>query len=283
MAKNLWLVGLVTSLLVGCSSLYYYPSKRELVYRHKLPIQPVDVSFDSEDGTNLHAWHFRTLDLKDPKAVIVHFHGNAENLTSHFLALYEAPAKGYAYLTFDYRGYGRSDGNPNPTGLVNDGVAAIKWMHKMYPTRPLVVFGQSLGGAVAIRSVVKIKNEVPISLLVLDSTFPDYRIAARSAFANSVLLFLFQPLAWAIVDNSESPWSDIPKISPTPLIVVHGTDDKIVDTSLGRQVFDLAKEPKEFWSIPKGKHLEFMFKNDGEFGERFYDRLAALAQKKAQN
>lgn len=261
----------------GCSSLFYFPKKRELVYRHKMPIQPQDVFFQSEDGTKLHAWYFGPLEIKEPKAVIVQFHGNAENLTTHFLSLYEAPSRGLAYLIFDYRGYGQSEGYPNPKGVIEDGVAAIKWMHQKHPDKPLVVFAQSLGGAIAFRAVNKVKHEVPISLMLVDSTFYDYRSQARSMFASSFLTFLFQPIAWALADNSETPINDIPQISPIPLIVAHGTKDRIVDYKMGQKVFELAKEPKEFWTIPDAKHIQFMFMNEGEYGERFYDRVKEIA------
>lgn len=263
---------------LGCSSLFYYPEKKELVYRHKLPIQPEDIYFETADGVKLHGWYFKALELKEPKAVIVQFHGNGENLTTHFLSLYEAPARGIAYMIFDYRGYGESAGKTTPAGTVKDGVAAIRWMHAKYPDKPLVIFAQSLGGAVAFRSVNIIKNEIPISLFLADSTFPDYRTAARTVFAHSVLTFLFQPLAWAVVDNSESPKEDIPELSPIPLIIVHGTKDRVLNQSLGKEVFALAKEPKEYWAIPDGQHADFMFRDEGKYAGKFFERVDAIVR-----
>lgn len=269
---------IILAAVCGCSSFFYFPSNKVLVYREKMPIQPEDVYFDSADGTKLHGWYFPPLNKKEPTAVIVHFHGNAENLTTHFFSLYEAPSRGFAYLTFDYRGYGKSQGHPNPSGVIQDGVAAIKWMHAKHPDKPLVIFAQSLGGAIAFRSVASIKNEIPISLMLVDSTFADYRAQARSLFSNSVLTFLLQPFAWLAVDNSESPKNDIANISPIPLIVAHGEKDRVVDQKMGREVFALAKEPKEFWSIPNCQHLQFMFIEEGEQGERFYVKVAEIVK-----
>lgn len=245
-----------------------------------MPIQPEDVYFQSEDGTKLHAWYFAPLEKKEPTAVIVQFHGNAENLTTHFFSLYEAPSRGFAYLTFDYRGYGQSEGSPTPAGVVKDGIAAIKWMHARHPDKPLVVFAQSLGGAIAFRSVNQVKKEVPISLMLVDSTFADYRTQARSLFAESYVTYLFQPLAWLLADNSQSPKDDIAQISPIPLIVAHGDKDHVINQKMGREVFALAKEPKEFWNIPNAQHLQFMFIEEGEQGERFYVRVAEIVKNK---
>lgn len=264
--------------LFGCSSLYYFPSKEVLVHREKMPIQPEDVYFQAEDGTKLHGWYFAPLEKKEPTAVIVQFHGNAENLTTHFFNLYEAPSRGFAYLTFDYRGYGKSEGSPNPAGVIKDGIAAIKWMHAKHPDKPLVVFAQSLGGAIAFRSVNQVKKEVPISLMLVDSTFADYRTQARSLMSESIFTYIFQPVAWALADNSQSPIDDIAQISPIPLIVAHGDKDRVINQSMGRQVFELAKEPKEFWNIPNAQHLQFMFIEEGEQGERFYVRVAEIAK-----
>lgn len=243
-----------------------------------MPIQPKDVYFQSEDGTKLHGWYFAPLENKEPTAVIVQFHGNAENLTTHFFSLYEAPSRGFAYLTFDYRGYGQSEGSPNPAGVVKDGIAALKWMHAKHPDKPLVVFAQSLGGAIAFRSVNQAKREVPISLMLVDSTFADYRSQARSLMSESAITYIFQPLAWLLADNSQSPKDDIAQISPIPLIVVHGDKDRVINQSMGRQVFELAQEPKEFWNIPNCQHLQFMFIEEGEQGERFYVRVAEIVK-----
>lgn len=269
-----------TMVISGCSSIFYFPQKKELVYRHKLPIQPEDIFFESEDGTKLHGWHFKAMNVQEPRAVIVQFHGNGQNLTTHFLSLYEAPSEGIAYMIFDYRGYGRSEGHPSPAGMIKDGAAAIRWMNKTYPGKPLIVFAQSLGGAIAFKSVNKVKQEVPIALMVAEATFADYRTVARRMAASSFLTWIFQPLAWAIVDNSESPINDIPQISPIPLIVVHGTKDQIVGDANGKQIYDLAREPKEYWSIPGARHLEFMFKDEGKYGEMFYERVRKMTEPK---
>ena len=275
-----WILFVSLSLVLtqNCSTFFYFPDKRELVYRHKLPIQPQDVTFTSDDGSQLHGWYFGPMNSEEPRAVIVQFHGNAQNLTTHFLSLYEAPARDVAYFVFDYKGYGRSEGSPSPAGVIKDGTAAIRWMHQKHPDKPLIVFAQSLGGAIAFRAVNKIKNEVPISLMIVDSTFYDYKAAAQTMFKQSFFTYLFSPLAGAMVDNTESPINDIPQISPIPLIVVHGTKDRVLNESLGKKVFELAREPKEFWSIPDGQHIDFMFREDGKYGEKVFERIDEIVK-----
>jgi len=151
-------------------------------------------------------------------------------------------------------------------------------MHARHPDKPLVVFAQSLGGAIAFRSVNQVKKDVPISLMLVDSTFADYRTQAKSLMSQSIFTYILQPIAWALADNSQSPINDIAQISPIPLIVAHGDKDRVINQSMGLQVFELAKEPKEFWSIPNAQHLQFMFIEEGEQGERFYVRVAEIAK-----
>lgn len=280
---NQLLVLLVLSIFfttIGCSSLFYFPTKRTLVYRDRLPLQPEDIYFNSSDGTRLHGWHFSALNRNSPKAIIVHFHGNAQNLTSHFISLYEAPSRGYAYFIFDYRGYGQSAGRPYPKGTVEDGKAAIRWAQQKYPGIPLVLFGQSLGGAISLKAAVEIKSEIPLALIVADSTFSDYRSAARKFFAQSWILFPFQPLVWAFADNSAAPKERLHELSPIPLLVVHGDKDNIVDMSLGKEIFNLAKDPKELWIIPGGQHIDFTLRENGKYAEKFYQFLDSRFEKK---
>ena len=273
--KCLWLCFVIFS-AVGCSSIYYFPVKEELVDRTKMPIKPEDVYFESEDGTKLHGWYFSAQNLKaeeKPKAVILFFHGNAQNLSTHFYALYTAPEHGYDYFIFDYRGYGHSEGRPTPRGTVMDGRAAMRYMKKRNPESPLVVFGQSLGGAISLKTVLTMKNEIAVDMMIVDSTFASYRSIARRIFSRSYVTWLFQPMAWLIANNTEAPLADLKKLAPTPLIVIHGNADGIVDHELGRELFEAASEPKEFWEVDGGRHTDFMWQGNGLFAKRFYDTL----------
>lgn len=241
-----------------------------------MPLQPEDMTITSEDGTKLHAWRFKSSFKKPSPCVILHFHGNAQNLSTHFYSLYTAPGQGYDYLIFDYHGYGSSEGKPSPKATVEDGHAALRYIHELYPNRPIVVFGQSLGGAVALRTVIDMKNEIPVKLVVVDSTFSSYRSVARRVMAHNWITWLLQPIAWLTVSNEYAPKGRIKEISPIPLVVIHGDKDRGVDYENGQDVFAEAAEPKEFWHIPGGAHTDFMFREKGKYAEKFYDKLDSV-------
>lgn len=265
------LISLVS--VTGCSSLLYYPTRVEHVVRQKMPLQPEDVYFQSNDGVRLHGWYFKSPSRQPARCVILQFHGNAQNLSTHFFSLYSAPQKGYDYFIFDYHGYGQSEGTPSPEATVADGHAALRWLKARHPDRPIVVFGQSLGGAVALRTVLDLKNEIPVKLVVVDSTFSSYRSVARSVLAHNWFTWPLQPLGWLLMSDAQAPAKDLHKLSPTPLIVIHGDRDPTVDFTHGERIFELAKEPKEFWRIPGGLHTNFMWTDGGIYAHRFYETL----------
>lgn len=261
-----------SSLLWGCSSVFYYPDRIQYIDPAKLTVQPKLLEITARDGHVIPAWHFKSIKGK-PKALIVQFHGNAQNMTSHFAFLSSAPAQGYDHLIFDYRGYGLSKGRPTPQNTVSDGVDVLRWTQKTFPDTKIVVFGQSLGGAIALKSLIELKGDFKADAIVIDSGFSSYRSVARTALAKSWITWVLQPLGWLIVDNSMAPGKDISDLEPTPFLVVHGTHDPVVDYSHGERIFDLAPLPKDFWEIKQGGHTDFMFRP--KIREKFYDYLNA--------
>lgn len=266
----LFAVAFLTS-LSGCSSLLYYPTKERLSdparFRHK----PQDVFFQTEDGLKLHGWYFKT-PKRPAKATVLFFHGNAQNLTSHFLALYWMLDQGFDYFIFDYRGYGESEGEPSPEGTIKDGKAAVAWIaQNKDPGTQLVIFAQSLGGAVGLRVACEMKDAVPYKAVIVDSTFPSYKKVARKALNKVWITWPFQWVTYLVLSDRYAPKSCIRDIAPRPLLVVHGTADRTVDFSLGEEVYELARDPKEFWRIEGGHHTDFLFREGTIYQEKLAD------------
>lgn len=247
----------ITFANVGCSSVFYYPVREDLFPMEKLQNPPESIRIPVEKNESVEAWYFHAKRVA-PKGILVQFHGNGANQSSHFAHFYAAIKDGYDLLTFDYRGYGRSDGKrATPAGTVLDGIAVLKWVKENRPHLPLVVIGQSLGGAVLMRTLEELGPNFKVDLLVLDSTFASYRSAARRVMQKNWITWLLQPLAWLIVDNSMEAKSKINQLGSYPKLVVHGTADRVVDYRLGEEVFSLLPEPKEFWSIEGADHTQY--------------------------
>ncbi|MGE3386135.1 MAG: alpha/beta hydrolase [Bdellovibrionales bacterium] len=247
------LIAMATWFLCGCSSFLYQPTRQRYVDPAKLEHPPHEIHFHDVNGTDLVAWHFKP---KSPaKARLVFFHGNAQNISSHFVSLYWLVDQGYEFLIFDYPGYGISTGAPTPKNTIEAGVAALQWLYGQQPARPLAVFGQSLGGAVALRAAVQVKGQIPLCLVTVDSTFTSYKKAARDLLATHWATWLFQPLAGLTLSDRFAPDKHIGKLAPIPLTVIHGEKDSIVHPRHGREVFEQAGQPKEFWLVPQGQHI----------------------------
>jgi uncharacterized protein len=260
----------------GCSSLLYQPVREQIYDPAPLGFEYEEIIFPSTDGIQLNAWHFKSKLKKSPKAVIVFFHGNGENLTTHFATLAWILQYEYDYMIFDYRGYGKSEGSPSPEGTVKDGVAAIQYASQRWKNIPIVVLGQSLGGAVAIRSVVELTQKVPIKLVVIDSSFLSYRKVGQKVLSHHWFTWILQPFAGLFLSDTWAPEGRVSKISPIPMIVIHGKKDQIVDYDLGEEVYRLALDPKEFWSIQDGKHTDVFWRHGEFYRKKLIEKLESI-------
>lgn len=276
---RIWSFALLLCILNGCSGLLYFPSRNLLHNPASIGLKPEEVFFPSKNGNKLFGWFFHNKKNVEPKAILVFFHGNAENLSSHYLNLAWLVDYPYDFFIFDYQGYGRSEGDPSPQKTVEDGIAALELMHARHPQTPLVIFGQSLGGAIALRTAVETKNTLPIKMVAVDSTFPSYRSMGRKVLSRSWLTWPLQWMGWLFLSDAYAPDGLIGNISPIPLLVIHGTQDKTVEFEMGERVFAQAKDPKDFWPIKAGGHTDIFSIQDVSYKIRFIDALNKAVRK----
>lgn len=275
--RRLFIIITSVVMLCGCSGLMYYPTKEIYFNPEKFQLTKEDVYFQTEDGLRLHGWWMAATNLavEKSKGTIVHFHGNAENLTSHFMQLSWMPEQGYNYFIFDYPGYGQSEGSPSPKDCVQAGVAAMKWVHANKDARPLVMVGQSMGGIVALRTVEELHGEVPLKGFVAESTFPSFQKIARKKLSSSMVTWLFQPLAYVLLSDRWAP-QNIAEAVRVPVLVTHGQKDMVVEPEFGEMIFEQLKEPKSIWRIPEGHHTDIFWAHNRIYRQRFLDWLASL-------
>ncbi|HET8760164.1 MAG TPA: alpha/beta hydrolase [Nitrospiria bacterium] len=273
-ARNVWgslvLSAVAAATVSGCDGLFYFPS-RELFHDPAaigLPFR--DVWFESRDGTRLHGWFFPA-DRQGRASVVgtvVHFHGNAENISAHAYSSAWLSREGFNVLVFDYRGYGESAGTPDKDGVQQDAIAAVRWVSEQPEVDPrrLVLFGQSLGAAIAVRVAADYRPS-GLRCLVLESGFSSYRSIARDKLSQSVVLWPFQwPLSFLVSDRY-SPARAIAKIAPAPVLIVHGTADPIVPYSQAEALYAAAHQPKTLWTIPGGGHISAFTRNGAVYRE----------------
>jgi fermentation-respiration switch protein FrsA (DUF1100 family) len=244
--------------LASCTAVFFQPHRIRVFTPDQLGLAYEEVRFKTRDGFELYGWF---LPAKGPASgTIVQLHGNAENITTHFTSLAWMPGRGFNVFTFDYRGYGASEGNPSLEGAQLDIDAAIQTLlgRADIDKNRIVIYGQSLGGALAAYYVAQSAHRDRIRALVLESTFSDYIEIAREKFADHWITWPFQWLPYLTVDDRFSPLPAMPKISPIPLLVLHGDQDRIVPMEHGKRLYEAALEPKQLWIVAGAGHIQTM-------------------------
>lgn len=242
--------------LAGCTHLFFQPHKAlmDTPGRFGLDFQPVDIR--AEDGTALFAWYFPAREAS--RATVLYLHGNAENISTHFANVAWMPAAGFNVLALDYRGYGASEGSPSLRGVLMDIDAAMRTLLARPDVDParIIIFGQSLGGALAIHYAAHSPHRGNVRAVVVDSPFSDYRLIAREKLADSFLTWAFQWMATAAINNDYSPEASVHSLSPIPLLLIHGDRDAIVPPHHSQRLYERAAQPKEIWLVPDAGHIQ---------------------------
>jgi fermentation-respiration switch protein FrsA (DUF1100 family) len=213
-----------------------------------------DVHFSSHDGVKLHGWY---VPHAAPRAVVLFCHGNGEHVArlAPMLALLRERA-GVSVFAWDYRGYGHSGGKPSEKNLLADARAAQLWLAEHEGIRPedVVLYGRSLGGAVA----VGLAAEHPVRGMVLERTFADMVETAA---------YHFPWLPVKLLMRNRYPSAKRIAAYTGPLLMTHGTADRIVPFEMGKRLFDAATTPnKRFFVVEGGDH-------NGPQPDEFYDAL----------
>jgi alpha-beta hydrolase superfamily lysophospholipase len=253
----------------GCNSVFYQPDAHH--YRH-LPPGVEDVWFASADGTRLHGWFLPAQGTA--KGTVVHMHGNAQNLTSHVDFVAWLPAQGFSVFVFDYRGYGESAGGPSRQGVFEDACAALEYVRSRPDVDParLLVFGQSLGGAIVTAALGEAGTQ-GVRGVAVDSTFGSYIAMGNAAIGGT---FLTYPLAWLLLSDEHAPEYSIAAIAPVPILFLHATHDPVVPLAQGRRLFEAASEPKEFVELAQSGHTVATHSNESRARlVRFFEHCLA--------
>lgn len=253
----------------ACTAVFFQPHRFLVSTPDKLGLAYQEVRFRTRDGLELYGWF---LPAKGPaQGTVLQLHGNAENISTHFASLAWMPARGFNVFTFDYRGYGASEGAPSLEGVQIDIDAAMGALlaRSDIDKDRIVMYGQSLGGALAAYYVAHSPNRDRLRALVLESAFSGYVDIVREKMAAHWFTWPFQWLPKFTVDDRFSPLPSMAKISPLPLLILHGDQDAVVPVQDGKRLYEAALEPKQLWIVPGAGHIQTM-RNPAE-----RDRLVA--------
>lgn len=222
---------LLSLCLSGCSRWYFFPDRHIRLTPGELGLDYRDIALTAADGTALHAWFLPA--HKPVKGSILFLHGNAENVSTHIHNIRWLPAEGYQVLLLDYRGFGRSQGQPGFPEVFLDIAAAIEWLKDSPETghTNLYIIGQSIGASLMHYAMLENIYDGRLCALISDAAFARYGDISRHIARQSWLTWPVQyPIAWAM-SNGHDPVDALTQLSSLPILFIHSRDDSIVPFS----------------------------------------------------
>ena len=225
------------------SNLLYHPSLDNYL-KDKVSNEPTEiekVKITTVDNIDLVAW-FYNKDIEKFKTILF-FHGNAGSLENSTYKLNHFKDLNVNFLIIAWRGFSGNAGKTNEVGLYNDAASAIKWLKSKGVTeKNIILYGESLGTGVAVE-VAQNKNYAGV---ILESPFTSMVNMGKKYYP-------FFPVSLLLKDKFES-YKKINNIF-VPVLIMHGKVDKIVPYDMGKKMYELANEPKFFYSQEYGDHM----------------------------
>ncbi len=245
--------------LFGCDDFIgrqvFYPEREHYGAPSDFGLAAQDIWLTTSDGVRLHGWHLPVAGVAN---LMLFCHGNAGNISHRLDNLARLHQAGWR-CSFDYRGYGLSQGRPSEAGLYLDAEAAWDWTRAQARRRggQVVIFGRSLGGVAATHLAV----ERQPAGLILESTFTNLGAMAKSFFPLPGLE------AW--LGGRFNNLGRAPRVA-CPSLMLHGDADEIVPYRLGQKLYEALPQPKQFVTLEGAGHNDTYIVG----GPAYFDRLA---------
>jgi fermentation-respiration switch protein FrsA (DUF1100 family) len=246
MATLKWILIVAVVGYLGLGALMFFV-QRALMYfpeRERTPPpaaglpQAEEVMLDTADGERIIVWH---VPPRGDKPVVLYLHGNGGSLRYRADRFRTLAENGVGVVAVSYRGFGGSTGAPSEPGLIADATAAYQYAVARYAPERIAVWGESLGGGVA----VALAAERRIGKLILEAPFTSAAEVAQRTY----LIF---PVRLLMHDQFPSD-QRIGRVT-APVLVMHGERDNVVPFDLGERMVGLIVAPKQFVRFPEGGH-----------------------------
>lgn len=213
----------------------YHPTTRLDATGDELGFPREDVWLETSDGVRLHAWRFQPEQAN--AFTILLSHGNGGNI-SHRLELYDVLLRaGFVVLAYDYRGYGQSAGSPSEAGTYRDGEAALDWLKAHgTPSERVIVYGESLGGAVA----TELATRHALAGVILQSAFTSVPDLGAELFP----WLPVRTIGKIQYDNR----AKLPNVT-APVLILHSRSDTLIPFHHAERNFEAATAPKRLVEV----------------------------------
>ncbi len=219
--------------------LIYYPDRTPFI----TPAGITDLNLTASDSVPIHGWF---IPAPAAKVTVLFLHGNAGNLWNRRAKIAILLDAGAEVCAIDYRGYGRSGGTPSEAGTYRDARAAYDYLTKTLNRAPrnIVVYGESLGSAVA----VELATHVPVGGVIIEEAFTSVAEVGQK-------LFPLLPVRW-IVRNRYDTIHKMDRLS-APLLIFHSRHDEMFPLQYAERLLAAAPEPKQLVELHGGHNDAF--------------------------
>ncbi|WP_028115256.1 alpha/beta hydrolase [Ferrimonas senticii] len=269
-----WLMLIALWSLAGCSP-FYAPDQEIRMLAKDYSHQVTDYYLRSSSGNSLHLQYHRS--SQPEPSLLIHFHGNAGNLSKTAEKSVWLVEHGYDVLLFDYSGYGQSQGRASREALRQDGISVlnhvVNWTDVRHSQRYLL--GTSMGGAVVVDALASSGLQQQFDLLVVDSSFDQYSLLAGDVVSRYPFGRWLSSMARTFVSDQHSPKDQIAQLDDIPLLIAHCQSDGLIPSQRGFELFSAATGDKAFWLLPQCRHARTF---TAEFPEHQRLLLAQLQQ-----
>jgi fermentation-respiration switch protein FrsA (DUF1100 family) len=223
------------------NALLYHPVAHIAYTPAAIGLKYEDVTVDSEDGVRIHGWF---VPVSEARGTVLFSHGNAGNISGRLETIRILNKLKMNVLIFDYRGYGKSEGQPTEKGIYQDVLACWNFLvqQKNIPNEKIILMGRSLGGSVS----AWLARQTAPAALILESTFTSAADLAQE-------LYPWVPVRWLM--HSEYPTADHLQQLSLPVLVLHSREDQLIPFHHGKELYERANDPKYFYEMD-GDHGE---------------------------
>ncbi len=241
---NLIIIWVVLGIsLGGCKAivnkLAFHPDNVNVIPINALPKGIEEFTIETDDKLKITSLF---LPAKESDKVVIYFHGNAGNIYHRIPSLIQLRKFGMNVVGVSYRGYGKSEGKCSEDGVYLDGKAIFNYVSEKlgFLQNNVIIIGRSIGTAVAINTA----QNKDIGGLILVTPLTSGKAHANAGSLSSVS---------SIAGDSFNNIGKMKNIK-SPILVIHGTKDRVIPHSMGKEIFDAANSKKKLVIIDGAGH-----------------------------
>lgn len=243
---------LILTLYLLQDKLIFQADKLPADYKFEFDQEFTEVTITRRIGQEINSLIF-SLENAKRKGTVIYFHGNADNMQRWGEYAEDFTSLGYAVLMIDYSGYGKSRGTASEERLFQDAEDTWLWAQHHLPSKEFIIYGRSLGAAVASQLAVKYQPKQ----LILETPFYE--------LIQTQIKFLF-PFG---LKYQFANYKYLPEVV-CPVTIIQGTDDWVVSYKSAEMLKPFLKKDDSFITIKEGGHKDLR-----EF-ESYHDALSSV-------